>query len=138
MNDFQLHPRLAQGAHELGRESGCRILLKDQAHFPWLLIVPEVAEGVEDLHELTEDRYQEVTTLLRKVSLFMASRFQGEKLNVGCIGNMVRQMHIHVVSRRTDDPAWPGTVWAFEGKKTWSAEEVESIQRDWAAYTAAG
>ncbi|MFM2243307.1 MAG: hypothetical protein RLZ97_2162 [Verrucomicrobiota bacterium] len=113
-------------------------MLKDQAHFPWLLIVPEVAEGVEDLHELPEDRYQEVTALLRKVSLFMASRFQGEKLNVGCIGNMVRQMHIHVVSRRTDDPAWPGTVWAFEGKKTWSAEEVESIQRDWAAYTAAG
>lgn len=138
VNDFQLHPRLAGGSHELGRESGCRILLKDQAHFPWLLIVPEVAEGVEDLHQLPQDRYQEVTALIRKVCLFMASRFEGEKLNVGCIGNMVRQMHIHVVSRRIDDPAWPGTVWAFEGKKPWSAEEVESIRHDWAAYSAAG
>ncbi|MCU0795199.1 MAG: HIT domain-containing protein [Akkermansiaceae bacterium] len=138
MEGFVLHPRLAQGSFELGRESGCRILLKDQSLFPWILIVPEVPEGVEDLHELAEDHYHEVTGLIRKVSKFMADRFGGEKLNVGCIGNMVRQMHIHVISRRTDDPAWPGTVWAYDGKAAWPAEEVEAIKRDWEEFAKPG
>ena len=136
--EFVLHPRLENGSHELGRESGCRILLKDQALFPWILIVPEVAEGVEDLHELDEERYREVCGLVRKVSRFVAGRFRGEKLNVGCIGNMVRQMHIHVVSRRTDDPAWPGTVWAFDGKEPWDPRDVEAIRRDWEAFAERG
>jgi diadenosine tetraphosphate (Ap4A) HIT family hydrolase len=126
--EFQLHPRLAAGGFELGRVDGCRVLLKDQASFPWILIVPEVAEGVEDLHQLDELRYAEVTGLIRRVSLFVSNYFQPEKLNVGCIGNMVRQMHIHVVGRSSDDPAWPGTVWAYEGKSAYAPEEVEAIR----------
>ena len=126
--EFQLHPRLAAGGFELGRVDGCRVLLKDQAPFPWILIVPEVAEGVEDLHQLDELRYAEVTGLIRRVSLFVSNYFQPEKLNVGCIGNMVRQMHIHVVGRSSDDPAWPGTVWAYEGKSAYAPEEVEAIR----------
>jgi diadenosine tetraphosphate (Ap4A) HIT family hydrolase len=126
--EFQLHPRLAAGGFELGRVDGCRVLLKDQASFPWILIVPEVAEGVEDLHQLDELRYAEVTGLIRRVSLFVSNYFQPEKLNVGCIGNMVRQMHIHVVGRSSVDPAWPGTVWAYEGKSAYAPEEVEAIR----------
>jgi len=126
--EFQLHPRLAAGGFELGRIDGCRVLLKNQAAFPWILIVPEVAEGVEDLHQLDELRYAEVTGLIRRVSLFVSNYFQPEKLNVGCIGNMVRQMHIHVVGRSSDDPAWPGTVWAYEGKSAYAPEEVEAIR----------
>ena len=126
--EFQLHPRLAAGGFELGRVDGCRVLLKDQASFPWILIVPKVAEGVEDLHQLDELRYAEVTGLIRRVSLFVSNYFQPEKLNVGCIGNMVRQMHIHVVGRSSDDPAWPGTVWAYEGKSAYAPEEVEAIR----------
>jgi diadenosine tetraphosphate (Ap4A) HIT family hydrolase len=126
--EFQLHPRLAAGGFELGQVDGCRVLLKNQAAFPWILIVPEVAEGVEDLHQLDELRYAEVTGLIRRVSLFVSNYFQPEKLNVGCIGNMVRQMHIHVVGRSSDDPAWPGTVWSYEGKSAYAPEEVEAIR----------
>jgi diadenosine tetraphosphate (Ap4A) HIT family hydrolase len=89
--------------------------------------VPEVAEGVEDLHQLDEARYAEVMGLIRGVSQFVSEYFQPEKLNVACIGNMVRQMHIHVVGRRSDDPAWPGTVWAYEGKSAYAPDEVEAI-----------
>ena len=126
--EFQLHPRLAAGGFELGWADGCWVLLKNHASFPWILIVPEVAEGVEDLHQLDERRYAEVTGLIRRVSLFVADYFRPEKLNVGCIGNMVRQMHIHVVGRNSDDPAWPGTVWAYEGKSAYAPEAVEEIR----------
>ena len=65
---------------------------------------------------------------MRRVSVFVSSHFQPEKLNLGCIGNQVRQMHIHIVGRSAADPAWPGTVWAFEGKQAYHDEEIEKIR----------
>ena len=124
---FELHPRLAAGGYEIGRLGGCRLLLKNNALFPWLLLVPEI-EGVEDLHQLEPDQYLEVMTALRQVSEFVASYFQPEKLNVACIGNQVRQMHLHIVGRSSNDPAWPGTVWAYDGKRDYTDEENEKIR----------
>ena len=125
---FELHPRLAAGGTEMGRLAGCRVLLKNNALFPWFLLVPEVDHGVEDLHQLDEHRHAEVMAAVRRISIFISSHFKPDKLNVACIGNQVRQMHIHIVGRSESDPAWPGTVWAFEGKKPWLPEEVESIR----------
>lgn len=126
---FELHPRLAAGSHLLGRSGNCLVLLKDNACFPWLLIVPEVPAGMEDLHQLPEDEFHQVTGLIRRVSQFASDFFQPEKLNVACIGNQVRQMHIHVVARHPDDPAWPGTVWASDTKSPWPAGEIGKIRQ---------
>lgn len=125
---FSLHPRLASGAHPLGTRDGCRVLLKDNACFPWILIVPEVGEGIEDLHQLSAERFTEVTGLIREVSQFVDDHFEPDKLNVACIGNMVRQMHIHIVGRSEGDPAWPGTVWASDAKTAYPPEEIDSIR----------
>jgi diadenosine tetraphosphate (Ap4A) HIT family hydrolase len=124
---FELHPRLAAGGFEIGRLGGCRLLLKDNSLFPWLLLVPEV-EVVEDLHQLPPAQYDEVMAAMRRVSEFVADYFQPEKLNVGCIGNQVRQMHIHIVGRSSDDLAWPGTVWAFDGKQEYDEEQIDRIR----------
>lgn len=124
---FTLHPRLEAGTHFIGRSARCQVLLKDNASFPWLLVVPEVEEGIEDLHQLPADHFAEVAFLIRQVSDFASSHFQPDKLNVACIGNIVRQMHIHIVGRSEDDPAWPGTVWASDAKSPYSAEEVIEI-----------
>jgi diadenosine tetraphosphate (Ap4A) HIT family hydrolase len=128
MLSFQLHPRLAAGAFYLGTKAGCQILLKDNACFPWLLIVPEVPEGVEDLHQMEPEQYAAVMGLVREVSLFVSGYFQPDKLNVACIGNQVRQMHIHVVGRSHGDAAWPGTVWASAEKRPWEPGRVEEIR----------
>lgn len=133
---FSLHPRLAAGGFELGAIGGCRLLLKNNALFPWFLLVPEVDDGIEDLHQLPETQYAEVMTAVRRVSEFVSGHFQPEKLNVACIGNQVRQMHIHIVGRSPQDPAWPGTVWAFDGKSAYSETEVSNITaaaRGWLA-----
>jgi diadenosine tetraphosphate (Ap4A) HIT family hydrolase len=123
---FELHPRLAAGGFDIGRLGGCRLLLKNNALFPWFLLVPEV-EGIEDLHQLAPGQYEEVMAALRRVSEFVTCYFQPEKLNVACIGNQVRQMHLHIVGRSAEDPAWPGTVWAYEGKQVYRDEEKEKI-----------
>jgi diadenosine tetraphosphate (Ap4A) HIT family hydrolase len=123
---FEIDPRLAAGGFEIGQLGGCRLYLKNNALFPWLLLIPEVEE-IEDLHQLPPGQFEEVMAAMRRVSEFVASYFQPEKLNVACIGNQVRQMHIHIVGRSQDDPAWPGTVWAYDGKKSLSLEEAEVI-----------
>ncbi len=124
---FALNPRLEKGTHFIGKSGICRILLKNNAAFPWILIVPEVEEGIEDLHQLPADKFAEVVFLIRQVSGFMSDYFKPEKLNVACIGNIVRQMHIHLVARSAADPAWPGTVWASDAKAGYEAEKVIEI-----------
>ena len=128
MTSFTLHSRLAAGSHFLGRAADCQVLLKENASFPWLLIVPEVADGVEDLHQLEPGRYTEVMEVVRELSLFVSGYFRPDKLNVACIGNQVRQMHIHVVGRREGDAAWPGTVWASTVKSPWEPGRVGEIR----------
>ena len=125
--DFILNERLAAGGFEVARKYGCRILLKNEANFPWFILVPEVPEGIEDLHQLDEETFREVMARVREVSRFLDGHFKPEKLNVACIGNIVRQMHIHVVGRFTDDPAWPGVVWACDEKRKYGAGEAEAI-----------
>ena len=124
---FEPNPRLAAGGFEIVRRRGCRVLLKNEANFPWFILVPEVPKEIEDLHQLDESMFHEVTLLIREMSQFVSAYFKPEKLNVACIGNLVRQMHIHVVGRFTSDPAWPGVVWAFDGKLPYEGARVEEI-----------
>jgi diadenosine tetraphosphate (Ap4A) HIT family hydrolase len=132
--EFELNPRLAAGGFEILRRRGCWVLLKNEANFPWFIVVPEVLDSIEDLHQLDERMFHEVTMLIREISIFVSEYFKPEKLNVGCIGNMVRQMHIHVVGRFIDDPAWPGVVWAFDGKRAYDQDRAEEIMAETRAY----
>lgn len=125
---FELNPRLLKSSVEVAVSAHCHVLLKNNRHFPWILIVPEVEEGVEDLHQLSEERYREVMTLVREVSLFVEDYFRPEKLNVACIGNQVRQMHLHVVGRSPSDPAWPGVVWGCEAKEPYPPDLLNEIR----------
>ncbi|MCB1132660.1 MAG: diadenosine tetraphosphate hydrolase, partial [Verrucomicrobiae bacterium] len=68
------------------------------------------------------------TGAIRDVSCFVSAHFRPAKLNVAAIGNQVRQLHIHIVGRSPGDPAWPGVVWAFEGKEPYDSESVEVIR----------
>lgn len=127
MTEFVLNPRLEAGGFEIVRTRGCLVFLKNEANFPWFLIVPEVPAEIADLHRLDEDTYRDVMGLVRDLSTFVEAYFSPDKINVACIGNIVRQMHIHVVARYTTDPAWPGVVWSFEGKSKYETEAAEKI-----------
>ncbi len=125
--EFVLNEKLAAGGFEITRKYGCRILLKNEANFPWFILVPEVPPQIEDLHQLDEATFAEVMRGVREVSNFVSSHFCPEKLNVACIGNIVRQMHIHIVGRSPEDPAWPGVVWAYDTKRKYKEGEAENI-----------
>jgi diadenosine tetraphosphate (Ap4A) HIT family hydrolase len=122
---FVLHERLERGSFDLGVHGICRVLLKDQAHFPWVLLVPEVDAAVTDLHHLSAAQYDAVCRSIRVFSAGMAQWPGVEKINVAAIGNQVPQLHIHIVGRHAGDIAWPGVVWACSEKQAYAAEEVE-------------
>ena len=107
---FTLDPQLARDTVFVADRALCRVLLMDDARFPWLVLVPRRAGLVElcDLgpaeRALLFDELEQATHALRSVAPFA-------KLNIGALGNRVRQLHVHVIARREDDAAWPGPVW---------------------------
>jgi diadenosine tetraphosphate (Ap4A) HIT family hydrolase len=110
MQEFRLHPRLAQDCACVGDLGLSRLLLFDDARYPWLILVPRRPDLREpcDLDRAARSMLFDETCAVGEMLL---REFGGDKLNVGALGNLVEQLHVHVVARRRDDPAWPGPVW---------------------------
>jgi diadenosine tetraphosphate (Ap4A) HIT family hydrolase len=107
---FTLHPKLAEDCIELGRFGVCRLLLMNDANYPWFILVPERANISEMFQLSNEDQLIvmcEITVFTRAV----ADAFRADKINVAALGNVVPQLHIHVVARFRTDPAWPNPIW---------------------------
>ena len=107
---FRLHGRLAQDTVEVTRWKLSLVLMMRERHWPWLVLVPRRPD-LREIHELdAADRAQLVEEIAR-ASAALARAFDADKMNVGAIGNLVPQLHVHVVARKVGDPAWPKPVW---------------------------
>jgi diadenosine tetraphosphate (Ap4A) HIT family hydrolase len=112
MTSFALDSRLAASTVPVGDLTLCSVLLQNDSRFPWLMLVPR-REGVVELTDLADDDYRQLTEEIRLATRVMLEIAKPDKVNVAAIGNIVSQMHVHVVGRYRSDPAWPGTVWGF-------------------------
>ena len=127
MNDpaataFVLDPRLAADTGFIADWPLSRVLLMDDARFPWLILVPRRADLVEfdDLDESDRSRLQqEIVRAMRTLRAVAPC----DKLNVGMLGNVVRPLHVHVVARRIGDAAWPGPVWGCGASRRYGPDE---------------
>lgn len=107
---FALDPRLAADTAFIADWKLSRVLLRDDARFPWLILVPRRA-GLVELDDLCDD---DQATFLRDINRAMAllrDVAPCDKLNIGALGNIVRQLHVHVIARNAGDAAWPGPTW---------------------------
>lgn len=109
---FVLHPRLAADGIVLGDFALCRLLLMNDARYPWFILVPRRA-GVREIYELSEPDQQQLLRESAALSRAAMGAFRGEKLNVAALGNLVPQLHVHHVVRYAHDPAWPRPVWGL-------------------------
>ena len=124
---FAFHPILARDTVEVARLPLCRVLLMKDRRFPWLLLVPE-REGLREIHELSvADRAQLIEEIARAGEV-LGRIFTPDKLNVGALGNIVPQLHVHIVARRTGDAAWPGPVWGTGPAEPYPENELEEIR----------
>ncbi len=107
---FALHPTLAADTRIVGALPLSLLLLMDDATWPWVILVPRRA-GVCEIHELAIAERTALMDEVCRVSEAMAGLFAPDKLNVAALGNVVSQLHVHVVGRFRSDPAWPAPVW---------------------------
>lgn len=124
MSDFSLHPQLAMDTHQVASLPLCDVLLMNDANHPWLILVPRVASARELLDLGDDDRMQ----LWREIDI--ASRvlrelFAPDKLNIAALGNMVSQLHVHVIARFNGDAAWPKPVWGAQPPRPYAASQAQ-------------
>lgn len=124
---FQLDARLAQDTTPVTSFALSRVLLMNDARYPWLILVP-ARDGLSELHDLNASDQAPLNDEIIRVSRAMTELFTPEKINVGALGNIVRQLHIHIVARRTDDPAWPGPVWGHSPAVPYTVEQLVDMQ----------
>jgi diadenosine tetraphosphate (Ap4A) HIT family hydrolase len=126
MNDFILHSKLAADTFEVLSLEVSQLLLMNDARYPWLILVPQVS-GMRDLHNLSTKQYQAVTQEIVQVSEVVESLAQAHKMNVGALGNMVPQLHIHIIARKTNDAAWPAPVWGVGEAQPYSQDAAKTL-----------
>lgn len=123
---FVLHPRLAGDTFEIGRLALCRVLLMNDARYPWLILVPERG-GMVELVDLEPADHHRMADEIRHASLALRELCKPDKLNLAALGNLVPQLHVHVIARYRHDDAWPRPVWG--GLPAPPYEPAQAVQR---------
>lgn len=131
--DFVLHSQLAQDTHWVTDLALCRVLLMNEARYPWLILVPRRA-GIREIHELTSTERQQLWAESDKVSQALMIIFQPDKLNIAALGNVVAQLHLHHIARFQTDAAWPAPVWGKFPAEPYASEMASAHCESLRAY----
>lgn len=129
MTHFTLHPQLAADTVPVTDLALCQILLMDDATYPWLILVPALSD-LKELHDLTPGDQQQLMREVTRVSRMLQRLVNADKMNVAALGNMVPQLHIHVIARFEADPAWPGPIWGKMPVAPYDAAARERLIED--------
>lgn len=123
---FALHSKLEADAHFAADWPLCRVLVMNDARYPWLILVPR-RDGVTEVTGLDAlDRIRLMDEIDRAGRLILTFPGVG-KLNIGALGNIVPQLHVHVLGRHSGDPAWPGPVWGHSPPSPYGTAELEYV-----------
>jgi diadenosine tetraphosphate (Ap4A) HIT family hydrolase len=109
-SEWRLDPQIALDTAAVGDLSLCAVRAMDDATYPWLVLVPRQA-GVTEIIDLDQSDRTQLMAEISTAATALKKVTGCDKLNVGAIGNLVPQLHIHIVARRRGDPAWPKPVW---------------------------
>ena len=126
MEDFVIHPRLASDCFVLGKLELSIVLLMNNSLVPWFVLVPRTS--AKELFEMDNDDLATLLAEIKVLSKYVKGNFHVSKLNVAAIGNIVSQLHVHVVGRDSTDYCWPGVVWGTEEKERYSEAGVQEIR----------
>lgn len=125
MTEFELDPRLAADSHWVADGRLCQVRLMDDTRFPWLVLVPRIADAIEWFDLAAADQ-QWLLEEVNQAGRLLAAQADCEKVNIGALGNIVGQLHVHVVARHSGDAAWPGPVWGSGLARRFAAGALET------------
>jgi diadenosine tetraphosphate (Ap4A) HIT family hydrolase len=124
MHNFKLHPRLAADTIEISSLPLCRVLLMNDANYPWLILVPQ-RPNLREIFELSPEEQAQLVHESSQVACWMSAHFKADKINIAALGNLVPQLHIHHIARSTHDLAWPAPVWGHAPAQAYTSEALE-------------
>lgn len=110
----------------VGRFPLSYLLLMLDANYPWLILVPD-RENITEIFQLDEDDQQQLVAESSRLSMLVSEEFNADKINVAALGNIVPQLHIHVIARSKNDPAWPAPVWGRHPPRPYTDEEKKGV-----------
>ena len=110
MTGFILDDRINASSHLIDIYDNIQIRITDDKRFFWLLLVPQI-DGLSEWHDIDNKTMQTMHGLITQISSELERSKQPDKINIGALGNIVSQFHLHIVLRYTDDAAWPGPIW---------------------------
>ena len=125
MTKFELDSRLQDDCYTLGTWGNCYLLLMNNQLVPWFILVPQTTEV--EFHRLPQAQQNSLLAAMNELSEFIEQQFNITKINTAAIGNIVRQMHIHIIGRSESDPFWPGVVWGANQAKSYELDQVKKI-----------
>ena len=124
---FVLDTRLHEDTWLIGDFPLCRLLLSNDSNYPWFILVPR-REGISELFQLDEHDQQLMWAETTALARTLKDAFGADKMNVATLGNVVSQLHMHVIVRYQADVAWPAPVWGKHPAKPYTQAEVGAIQ----------
>ena len=122
---FKINNKFLKSSHYIVDLKLCSVRLNDNSKFPWLILIPK-RKNITDISELNSKDQILLMKEIVSVSRLMKKLFKTSKLNIEKIGNIVPQLHIHIISRKKTDSSWPLSVWVVKGKK-YSAKNLKEV-----------
>ena len=123
---FELHTQLSQDALFIADLTLSQLLLMNDERFPWLILVPKRI-GISELYELNIKDQSQLLIEINAVSKMLNARYRPEKLNIAALGNIVPQLHLHIIARFKSDNAWPQPTFGFQKPIPYSKERAQSV-----------
>ena len=125
---WHLHPQLAEDTHPVASWPLCEVRLMDDANHPWLILVPRIADATE-VTDLDAAQQLQLMHEIDRAARGLKHGFSPHKLNVAALGNLVPQLHVHVIARYREDIAWPRPVWGTAAAKPYPPEALVDRMR---------
>ena len=122
---FKINNKFLKSSYHIADLKLCSVRLNDNSKFPWLILIPK-RKNVTDISELNSKDQILLMKEIVLVSRLMKKLFKTSKLNIEKIGNIVPQLHIHIISRKRTDSSWPLSVWVVKGKK-YSVKNLKDV-----------
>ncbi len=126
MSDFILNERLARDSLPASKLGLCELRLLNDTRWPWFVLVPQRAD-IEEIYQLTPLDQTLLTFEMGETARALKQLTGCAKINIGALGNMVRQLHVHIIARNKDDVAWPGPVWGVGKAEPYDTNSARAL-----------
>lgn len=125
---FTLHPQLQQDCYALGTLNECTLLLHKNALVPWFILVPHTQ--VNEIFKLQPSQQTQLQNTINLLAHFVEIQFDTDKLNIATIGNIVPQLHVHIIGRFKNDFCWPNPVWGQADSTPYTTDNLQLIEKN--------